>query len=247
MNRFWVSLLTIFIYALAQFLPGIILGSGLVHLEKGMKTTQFIIYTQVSLFIIAAIIIILINLKIKNPTKLEAGFKEPKRYILSWALLGFCIVMLYQVVVSLIYVAITGQQQPSPNTERLMAIARQMPIFILLVSIVGPILEEFVFRKVLFGELYNAIKGNRIVAFLIASIVSSLLFALAHNDFKFIPMYFGMGMIFSLAYTYTNRIAVPIIIHMLQNGTVVVMQVFGGESLKKVQEQASFIIQLIFN
>ncbi|MEJ7528221.1 CPBP family intramembrane glutamic endopeptidase, partial [Staphylococcus lugdunensis] len=59
--------------------------------------------------------------------------------------------------------------------------------------------------------------------------------------------YFGMGMIFSLAYTYTNRIAVPIIIHMLQNGTVVVMQVFGGESLKKVQEQASFIIQLIFN
>lgn len=110
-----------------------------------------------------------------------------------------------------------------------------MPIFIILISIVGPILEEFVFRKVFFGELYNAIKANRVVSFLIASIVSSLVFALAHNDMKFIPMYFGMGMIFSLAYVFTKRIAVPIGIHMLQNGTVVFMQVFGGEALKKLK------------
>lgn len=52
---------------------------------------------------------------------------------------------------------------------------------------------------------------------------------------KFIPMYFGMGMIFSLAYVFTKRIAVPIGIHMLQNGTVVFMQVFGGEALKKLK------------
>ena len=37
-----------------------------------------------------------------------------------------------------------GSQQTSPNTERLMAIAKN--IFIILISIVGPILEEFVFR-----------------------------------------------------------------------------------------------------
>lgn len=50
-------------------------------------------------------------------------------------------------------------------------------------------------------------------------------------------MYFGMGMLFSLAYTYTHRIAVPIVIHMLQNGTVVIMQVFGGEALKKYKNK----------
>ena len=55
-------------------------------------------------------------------------------------------------------------------------------------------------EKVIFGELFNAIKGSRIVAFIIATTVSSLIFALAHNDFKFIPVYFGMGVIFSLAY-----------------------------------------------
>ena len=95
-----------------------------------METTQFMIYTQVSLFIVAAILIILINLYIKNPTRLEAGVKESKRYIISWALLGFCIVMVYQVVVSLIYTLVLGQQQHSPNTERLMAIAKQMPVLL---------------------------------------------------------------------------------------------------------------------
>ena len=54
-----------------------------------------------------------------------------------------------------------------------------------------------------------------------------------------------MGMIFSIAYVYTKRIAVPIGIHMLQNGTVVLMQVFGGDALKKAQEQANFILHFI--
>ena len=127
------------------------------------------------------------------------------------------------------------------------AIAKQMPVFIILISIVGPILEEYVFRKVFFGELYNVIKGPRVVSFLIASIVSSLVFALAHNDFKFIPIYFGMGMVFSLAYVFTKRIAVPIGIHMLQNGLVVLIQVLGEDAIKKIQEHANFILHLIFN
>ena len=86
--------------------------------------------------------------------------------------------MIYQMVASLITMWLVGQPQQSPNTERIMAIAKQLPVFILLISIVGPILE-YIFRKVIFGEIYNKIKGNRIVAFLIASIVSSILFAIA--------------------------------------------------------------------
>ena len=100
--------------------------------------------------------------------------------------------MIYQMVASLITMWLVGQPQQSPNTERIMAIAKQLPVFILLISIVGPILEEYIFRKVIFGEIYNKIKGNRIVAFLIASIVSSILFAI-HNDIKFFFIYFWYG------------------------------------------------------
>ncbi|MCI2925732.1 intramembrane glutamic endopeptidase MroQ [Staphylococcus hominis] len=244
MARIWVAILTLFIYALAQFLPLVLAQTPIFSRLSGMALARAGVYTQVILFILAAILIIFLHFKIKNPTNLEQEHKESKRYIIPWAVLGFFIVMLYQVIVGVINIWIFGQPQQSPNTQRIMALAKQLPIFIILISVVGPILEEYVFRKVFFGELYDRIKGNRIIAFLIASIVSSLLFALAHNDIKFILIYFGMGMILSLAYTLTKRISVPILIHMFQNGFVVVMQIFLGDSLNHLKQQTQFIIHL---
>ena len=241
MTRLWASLLTVIIYILSQFLPLLIVKKLPFVQYSGIELTKAVIYIQLVLFLIAATTIILINLKIKNPTKLELEVKEPKKYIIPWALLGFALVMIYQMVVSIVYTQIFGTQQTSPNTERLIVIARKIPLFIFFVSIVGPLLEEYVFRKVIFGEL---IKGNRIVAFAIATTVSSLIFALAHNDYKFIPIYFGMGVIFSLAYVWTKRLAVPIIIHMLQNGFVVIFQLLNPEALKKATEQANFIYHI---
>ena len=46
-----------------------------------------------------------------------------------------------------------------------------------------------------------------------------------------------MGMLFSLAYVLTRRIAVPIIIHMLQNGFVVAVQFFFGDTVKHLQNK----------
>ena len=244
MARIWVAILTLFIYALAQFLPLVLAQTPIFNRLSGMALARAGVYTQVILFILAAILIIFLHFKIKNPTNLEQEHKESKRYIIPWAVLGFFIVMLYQVIVGVINIWIFGQPQQSPNTQRIMAVAKQLPIFIILISVVGPILEEYVFRKVFFGELYDRIKGNRIIAFLIASIVSSLLFALAHNDIKFILIYFGMGMILSLAYTLTKRISVPILIHMFQNGFVVVMQFFLSDSLNHLNQQTQFIIHL---
>ena len=244
MARIWVAILTLFIYALAQFLPLVLAQTPIFNRLSGMALARAGVYTQVILFILAAILIIFLHFKIKNPTNLEQEHKESKRYIIPWAVLGFFIVMLYQVIVGVINIWIFGQPQQSPNTQRIMALAKQLPVFIILISVIGPILEEYVFRKVFFGELYDRIKGNRIIAFLIASIVSSLLFALAHNDIKFILIYFGMGMILSLAYTLTKRISVPILIHMFQNGFVVVMQFFLSDSLNHLKQQTQFIIHL---
>ena len=67
--------------------------------------------------------------------------------------------MIYQVIVGLIFFAINGSPQKSPNTERLMVIAKQMPVFIILISIVGPILEEFVFRRYFSEKYIMLLKG----------------------------------------------------------------------------------------
>ena len=128
-----------------------------------------------------------------------------------------------------------------------MKIARQFPMFIILISIVGPLLEEFVFRKVLFGEIYNMIKGYNKLAFILAAVVSSTIFSFAHSDPSHFLTYFVLGFILAGFYVYAKRIWVSILIHMMMNGTVVLMQiVIGPDKIKSLQEQTSFILHFIF-
>ncbi|MFC1256747.1 intramembrane glutamic endopeptidase MroQ [Staphylococcus xylosus] len=247
MSRLWVSILTLVIYGLAQFGVIILQLSGLFNNYSGKELVFAQIYTQVTLFIIASFIIILINHFIANPTSLEQQPKEKKRYAIGWALVGYFIVMIYQIIDNMINIYLLGAPQSSPNTERLMKVAQEIPIFIILISVVGPILEEFVFRKVIFGEIYNMIRANNTIKFLIAGIVSSIIFSAAHSDPSFFIIYFGMGMIFSALYVYTKRIWVPILVHIMQNGFVVIIQVLvGPEKIKEMQESASFIFNFLF-
>lgn len=247
MSRLWISILTLFIYALAQFGVAILQATGAYGDLQGQDLAIAGIYTQVTLFIIAAIFIILLHLFTKNPTQLEQQPKEEKRYIVLWAIVGYIAVMIYQIIANMINIYIFHLPQESENTTQLMEIAQQIPIFIVLISIVGPILEEYVFRKVIFGELYNVIKGNRVVAFIIATTVSSLIFGLAHGDPTHMLIYFGMGVIFSGFYVLTKRLWVSILIHMFQNGFVVIMQfALGPDKIKELQDQVDFILQFLF-
>ncbi|SUM34147.1 abortive infection protein [Staphylococcus gallinarum] len=78
--------------------------------------------------------------------------RKRKRYVILWAVVGFAIVMIYQIIAGTINMYVFGAPNKSPNTARLMKVAQEIPLFIILISTVGPILEEFVFRKVIFGE-----------------------------------------------------------------------------------------------
>lgn len=246
MSRLWVSIFTLVIYGLAQVGPIILKAAGVFNSFSNTSQTYAIIFSQVILFVLAAIIITFLHNKIANPTKLELQTKGRKRYILLWAIGGFFIVMIYQIFAGMINIYVLGAPNQSPNTERIMAIARKVPLFIILISVVGPILEEYVFRKVIFGELYNIIKGNKTIKFIIAGVVSATLFAFAHSDPAFFIIYFGMGLIFAGFYAYTKRIWVPILIHVFQNGLVVIIQVLvGPEKIKEMQNATSFIIHFI--
>ena len=62
-ERLWVSLLTVLFYGLAQILPGLVLGSHLLICK--MQTAQTMSIMQVSIFIIAALLIIFMQATIK--------------------------------------------------------------------------------------------------------------------------------------------------------------------------------------
>lgn len=245
MSRLWFSILTLIVYGLALFGPQVLYRAGVYDNFKGKQLMLATSYTQVILMIAAALIILWMNFKIKNKTQLELQKKVQKRFVVPWALLGLVAVLIYQVIASLINHFVFKIDQPSPNTTGIMKIIQEAPIFIVLVAIAGPLLEEFVFRKVIFGEIFNILKGNKIIRFIIAGTVSSALFASAHNDPDFIIIYFGMGFILAGFYVFTKRIAVPILIHIFMNSYVVAIQIFFADDIKKMQESVSFIYHLI--
>lgn len=243
MNRILVSVLTIVLYLLAQFAPAILNQLSLIsHHQNQLELMKQLIHIQLIGFIIAAILILIMQIRVKNPLQFELPPKEPKRYIVPWILAGLAIVLIAQIIVNVISVFLLGSNPASENTMRLMKIAKQMPIFILLIAIIGPLLEEFVFRKVLFGELYQLLKGSKSLRFIIASIISSAIFAIAHMDFSHFLAYFIMGIIFSSFYFYTKRLSISIGIHMAQNGLVALVQFMIPE---KVVEESLKNAQLI--
>ncbi len=84
----------------------------------------------------------------------------------------------------------------------------------LLFIVIGPILEEFIFRGLFIRLLF---KRN---LFWIPAVISSLVFSAAHepNDLISFLYYFLGGMILAFAYLKTKTLLAPIFLHMLVNG-----------------------------
>ncbi|MCG4852189.1 CPBP family intramembrane glutamic endopeptidase, partial [Acidaminococcus intestini] len=76
---------------------------------------------------------------------------------------------------------------------------------------IGPaielILEEIVFRKIIFGTL------RRRFSFLLSGIVSSVIFGLAHTEPSHLFLYSLLGLTLAYLYEKTNRITVSMFAH----------------------------------
>ncbi|WP_143472811.1 CPBP family intramembrane glutamic endopeptidase, partial [Listeria monocytogenes] len=103
-------------------------------------------------------------------------------------------------------------------------LTKAAPIFLIFISILGPILEELVFRKVVFGGLSNVMNIH------VAAVISSLFFGLLHGDISFLLTYFVIGLILCFLYTKTKRIVVSMGAHILMNTIVLLLSlgIIGG-------------------
>ncbi|MEY8337127.1 CPBP family intramembrane glutamic endopeptidase [Lachnospiraceae bacterium 62-35] len=103
-------------------------------------------------------------------------------------------------------------------------------IIILFAVILGPIMEELMFRKILI---------DRIIRFgeLRAVIVSGVLFGLVHGNFYQFFYACGLGMVFAYVYVKTGKLRITIIMHMMING----MSAIIAGSLLKTMEYERFM------
>ena len=116
-----------------------------------------------------------------------------------------------------------GVKPGSENTAQFIEIAQEVPLAILSIVLFAPILEELIFRRIIFGSLLP--KTN----FFVAASVSAIVFAIIHFDFTHILLYAVSGFIFAFIYHKTKRIMASIISHMLLNGFVVLVQFYGDD------------------
>ena len=75
-----------------------------------------------------------------------------------------------------LYRILFGEVSASQNTENIIAIVVQNPLFALAAMVGGPIMEEFIFRRALVGII------GKYSNVWVGVVVSAVAFAFAHND-----------------------------------------------------------------
>jgi len=197
-------------YILVQFLPIIF---------TFFVPGSISLYISVGFFIVGAITMFIIERIYKMTYSFEKPYRNNIGKIWKWGLLGFPLSLIAQYGGSIIELMIFGQPATSTNTAILLEVIRQFPMFILFVSIAGPVMEEFVFRKAIGGFLVNKI------GWIGASVISAIIFALIHFDGHYL-VYGLMGLLFSYLYYRSKNLLAPIIAHVLMNTFVIVGYLF---------------------
>ena len=212
-KRYWGVVITYicFIFSVLYVVaPILINGFGI------PKENAFLYGKLIGSILTTIIILFLLNPDIKRGVSKDA---LPFKKSIKWIILGFFMVLVAQIIVGLIETYIFSTDAVSERTQSRTDILDSLSLIMLLINsvttiIFAPLFEEILCRKIIFGTLYT--KTN----FFIASLVSSIAFAVPHMDFKHLLSYIATGFVLSLIYVKTKRIIVPIIVHSSINAFV---------------------------
>lgn len=197
--------------AIKQFCLGLIEATGM---EAELILAGWWSAISAAIAFIGSLILISRN---KNFWKVFSGEKASLGVSIGWGIIGFFLVLLGQSIGAMIEQAI-GIDYGSENTEAIMKVTELAPIMILASVLFGPVLEELVFRRVVFGSLVQSQN------FWVAGVISAIVFAVIHLDFSHIILYTISGFVFAFLYYKTRRLLTSIIAHMLLNGYVTLIQ-----------------------
>ncbi|MBU5364082.1 type II CAAX endopeptidase family protein [Enterococcus devriesei] len=208
MNAKKYSFITIFTYGLVLFSPVIFLQ------VFRANPSQIIQLTTLTYFLGAALMIFY-----RYKSQLFGIESQQKKVLIAIliGIIGIPASLLLQMLILQIEQRFLGQSATSQNTQNIVDLIMNNMVFIFATTIAGPIMEEFVFRRAIFGSL------EKRFGFLIPALLSSLLFAFAHNDGHYL-LYAGLGFLFCGMYRYSGRIWTSMITHVGMNLLVILTQ-----------------------
>lgn len=135
---------------------------------------------------------------------------------LIWIGGGTLLTLFFQKILLWFETVFLSQPVISQNTSQLMAVAAKYPYYLIMIVLTEPIIEELIFRKVLFGNFTYWFKPWQTALF------SSLLFSLAHGDGHYLT-YATIGLILCLVYSKTGKVSASMASHILMNLIVLLL------------------------
>ncbi|TKI22543.1 CPBP family intramembrane metalloprotease [Bacillus pumilus] len=236
-KQYWYIILT---YILVQFsaFPYVFIMKWLGYIQTPMTQAELskLSGTWTIISFCVGLIIILLILRTVPKASLRNEAPASVGAAIAWIIGGFFLSLLTQSIAGMIEQYAFGIGRESENTQNILSIMDAFPFLVVIIALIGPILEEIIFRKIVFGVIYE--RSN----FFIAALVSSVFFAAAHSDFDHFFLYTAMGFTFAFLYAKTKRIIVPIVAHMLMNSLVILVQI---EPVRKMIEEQSQTMQMI--
>lgn len=228
-TAFYILITYIFVFQLSGVIfliePVAQFAASLIDAPANQKGAILAAWWQFIVGLITCIIIIVLVYKNRDFFKIYKGETATTPQAIGWGIIGFFLVFFGQTIAINIE-TLLGIEAGSQNTANLVEIAAVAPMMIITVVLIGPILEEIIFRRVIFGSLLQA------QGFWIATLVSAIVFAAVHIDFTHILLYTVCGLIFAYLYYKTKRLLTSIVAHILLNAFVMVYSL----NFEKIQQ-----------
>lgn len=221
-------------YILMQF--SAFVGGPLLY-EAGVDPSRIGGYWTVISFSTATLVIFIILWRSTYRNSIERQTPVSAGSAVTWSILGVFMAFAAQYAAIIIETFI-GIKPGSDNTQDIIQLVQGVPLVILAVAVLGPILEEIVFRKIIFGSLYSK------MPFFFAALISSLVFSVAHAELEHTILYAAMGFTFAFLYVKTKRIIVPIMAHVAMNTFVVLMQYVFADEIQDMIRKAEEMEQM---
>ncbi|MFJ8268290.1 lysostaphin resistance A-like protein [Peribacillus asahii] len=234
-KEYWYVIITYLAMQLSGFigLPLFMFIGRTLGVSSGELRLTAFAYWSIFSFLLALLLTLFF---MRHDMKESALTRDKASISLStfWAICGVFLALFAQSIAITIEQWI-GIQTQSANTQEILSVIDKIPLMIVVSSIIGPILEEIIFRKVIFGSLYKRFN------FFIAALISSIIFGLAHMELEHLLLYSAMGFTFAFLYVQTKRILVPIIAHVSMNTFVVIFQMYYEDIQNFMQNMQAFI------
>ena len=191
------------VFALLIYFGSFLLSDLITSIFNNPKSLVLLLNFALSpLLLIVTVYLLKEDLNITVFEKSKSTGRQSIRAIIKWffiAVVGFIVIA---TVMPLFY---------TPEEATSMKMTQVAPLIIIPFVFIGPVLEELIFRRILF-TLFT--KKFTIV---VSILLSSFIFAGWHMTLSGFPLLFWLSIVFTYSYYQTNRLVVPIILHILWN------------------------------